>query len=371
MMFDFSIAEYEARLASVRSLMRSRSIDVLIVDQFEHLVYLFGYLPTAAKYQACIVPLNGTPKMIVRSMDLSVFKTHSWLTSYREFADFEDSVQVLAEELQRDFPTARIGFEGDSHIFTVGRYLQLKAHLSAADLIDFGPEIIHMRLVKSAAELDYIRAAARIADACMAASIEAAAAGVNERESAVAAYTTAMRAGADNGRVILSASGALSDNLHGRLGTRILAKGDFLHLEMVPQFRGYSARLMRPVFIGEPTPDAAGLVTRLIEIQDQQFAAMKPGAIGRDVDKIAREQLQAGLCQTYRNHTGYTLGYHAQPRTSDLTRIFTPIADWRLEPGMVFHMFLSIKGVSLGETVHVTDAGGMRLTATERKIFVR
>lgn len=205
----------------------------------------------------------------------------------------------------------------------------------------------------------------------MAASIDAAAEGVNEREAAAAAYATAMRAGADNGRVVLSASGRLSNNLHGRLGTRILAKGDLLHLEMVPQVRGYSARLMRPVFIGAPAPEAEAVMTRLIQIQDQQFAAMKPGVVGRDVDRIAREQLEAGLCERYRNHTGYTLGHHAQPRTSDLTRIFTPIADWELVPGMVFHMFLSIKGVSLGETILVTDSGAQRLTTTERKMFVK
>ncbi len=369
--FDFSMAEYEARLAALRAAMKSRSIDALIVDQFEHLVYLFGYLPTAAKYQACIVPLDGTPKMIVRSMDLPVFKTHSWLKNYRVFVDYEDPIQVLGEELRRDFSKAKIGFEGDSHIFTVSRYLQLQRELSDADLVDFAPELIQMRLVKSEAELDYIREAARIADACMAASIEAAADGVNEREAAAAAYATAIRAGADNGRVLLSASGRLSDNLHGRLGTRILTKGDLLHLEMVPQVRGYSARLMRPVSIGAPAPEVTAVMTRLIEIQDQQFAAMRPGVIGRDVDQIARAQLEAGLCERYGNHTGYTLGHHAQPRTSDLTRIFTPIADWILEPGMVFHMILSIKGVSLGETILVTESGIQRLTATDRKVFLR
>ncbi|MGE0005986.1 MAG: M24 family metallopeptidase [Parvibaculaceae bacterium] len=371
MSLDFAMPEYEARLAAVRGEMRSRRIDALIVDQFEHLVYLFGYLPTAAKYQACIVPVDGAPRMIVRSMDLPTFRTHSWLGSFREFADYEDPVRILAEELQRDFPKARIGFEGDSHIFTAGRYLQLKHHLPEADLVDFSPVLIQMRLIKSPAELNYMREAAGIADACMAAAIEAAAEGVNEREAAAAAYATAMRAGADNGRVLLSASGPLSDNLHGRLGTRILASGDLLHLEMVPQIRGYSARLMRPVFIGAPAPEVAAVGTRLIEIQERQFAAIRPGVPGREIDRIAREQLEAGLCERYRNHTGYTLGYHAQPRTSDLTRIFTPIADWELEPGMVFHMFLSIRGVSIGETILVTPSGAQRLTRTERRLFVR
>lgn len=371
MSLDFPMAEYETRLTVLRREMRARRVEVLIVDQFEHLVYLFGYLPTAAKYQACIVPLEGTPKMVVRSMDLSVFRTHSWLDNFREFADYDDPVGILGEELQRGFSTSAIGFEGDSHLFTVGRYLQLTRHLPGASFVDFSPALMEMRLLKSPAELDYLREAARIADACMDAAILAAAAGVNERETAAAAYATAMRSGADNGRVLLSASGRLSDNLHGRLGTRVLTKGDLLHLEMVPQIRGYSARLMRPVFIGEPTPEVESLATRLIEIQNQQFAAMKPGMIGREVDKVAREPLEDALGGRYQNHTGYTLGHHAQPRTSDHTRIFTPNADWELTPGMVFHMFVSVKGISLGETIVVTETGIQRLTTTERKIFIR
>lgn len=67
--------------------------------------------------------------------------------------------------------------------------------------------------------------------------------------------------------------------------------------------------------------------------------------------------LADGLRENYHDHTGYTLGYHAQPRTSDHTRIFTPAADWKLQPGMVFHMFLSAHGVAIGETVLVTESG--------------
>ena len=68
-----------------------------------------------------------------------------------------------------------------------------------------------------------------------------------------------------------------------------------------------------------------------------------------------------------------SVGYYApwSPRTSDFTRLFIPTATWALEPGMVFHMYVSARGLAFSETVLVTDAGAERLTQTERALFVR
>src|SRR5690625_4811454 len=370
---DFTEEEYQGRLANVRREMAARGIELLIVDQFEHLVYLFGYLPTAAKYQLCLLPIQGDPHMIVRGMDFEVFRQQSWLTSWREFSDAEDPVSVACQEVSERFGKAlAIGMEFDSHILTVGRYLQFQKELPESRIVDFSGCMAELRLYKSPAEIAYLRAASRIADECMAAAVETAGSGVPEREVAAAAYATAMRAGADNGRVLLGASGKQSDSIHGRLGQRHLEDGDVLHLEMVPQVRGYSARVVRPTFIGTPSEDALFLAKRLPEIQDEQIAAMAPGKSGAEIDAIARRRiLDEGVSLSHPNHTGYTLGYHAQPRTSDHTRIFVPSAEWLLEPGMVFHMFMAVRRIAFGETVLVTEDGHERLTETPRKCFFK
>jgi Xaa-Pro dipeptidase len=101
---------------------------------------------------------------------------------------------------------------------------------------------------------------------------------------------------------------------------------------------------------------------------------MKPGAVARDVDRISREGvLAAKLRDSYDNATGYTLGYYApwSPRTSDFTRLFIPTADWVIEAGMVFHMYVSAMGLAFSETVAVTASGAERLTQAERALFVR
>ena len=137
-------------------------------------------------------------------------------------------------------------------------------------------------------------------------------------------------------------------------------------MELVPSVNGYSARLMRPTVIGPPSAEQMDTAARLIEIQDEQIAAMKPGAVARDVDRVCRARvLSAGLRDSYDNFTGYTLGYYGAmlpPRTSDFTRAFVPTAEWVLEPGMVFHMYTGARGMAFSETVLVIEGGAERLT---------
>jgi Xaa-Pro dipeptidase len=146
-------------------------------------------------------------------------------------------------------------------------------------------------------------------------------------------------------------------------------------MELVPSVRGYSARLMRPTVIGRPSAGQAAAAHALVAIQDEQIAAMRPGAAAAAVDRICREGVaKAGLRDAYDNYTGYTLGYYGAilpPRTSDFTRAFLPTADWVLEPGMVFHMYTGAQGMAFSETVLVTEGGPERLTRLERRLFVR
>ena len=366
---DFTATEYERRIAAVRAAMRACGAEVLIVDQYDHLGYLFGYLPSSAMYQACLLPLEGLPEMVLRTVDLPIFAP-SWVPAHTHYADTEDPVEVVANVLRR-MKARRIAVETDSFLMAVQRYRQLEEALPDADFIDFARVIWEIRLIKSAEEIETMRACAAIADAALRAAIESAGEGRSEREPAKAAYATALELGADNGRVLLMASGSQSDALHGRLGDRRLEPGDILHLEMVPQLRGYSARIMRPVVIRAASAEQQRVAERLITIQDRQIAAMLPGAVGADVDRIAREQVLAeGLRDHYTNVTGYTLGFHAQPRTSDFTRAFLPTSDWKLKPGMVFHMWVWAGGMAFSETVLVRTDGAERLTRTDRKLFV-
>ena len=373
----FSRDEYAERLRAVRARMRERGVDVLVVDETEHLFYLAGWHASGSLYHACIVPLDRDPVMVLRRLDEGPFREQTWLTDAVLFPDTADPVRVVAEAVaERGWAGGRIGVELDSHYLTVKRYEALRTALPEATFVSFAGILRELRLRKSPQEIAYLRDAARIADQAMREAIAAAGAGKSERDAAVAAASAFLRLGADNGRTGPITAGRRSGFLHGRLGDHRLAAGDVLHMELVPSVHGYSARLMRPTVIGPATPEHEATARALIEIQDRQIQAMKPGAVARDVDRICRaEVLRAGLRDAYENFTGYTLGYYGNvympPRTSDFTRAFLPTAAWTLEAGMVFHMYTGARGLAFSETVLVTEGGPERLTRLERTLFVR
>ena len=345
-------------------------------DATEHLAYLAGWHASGSRYHGCLVPAEGEPVMVFRRLDEPAFRDRSWLSEYVCFADSEDPVEAMARAIAaRGWQTTRIGVETDSHYLTVQTYEALRRALPRATFVDFATVLRELRLRKSPQEIEYLRQAAAIADQAMREAVAAVADGVSERAAAIAASSAFLRLGADTGRTGPITAGGRSGTLHGLLGDHRLRPGDLLHMELVPSVNGYSARLMRPTVIGPPSAEQASTAAQLIDIQDEQIASMKPGAVASDVDRVCRARvLGAGLRESYDNFTGYTLGYYGAthpPRTSDFTRAFLPTAEWVLEPGMVFHMYTGARGMSFSETVLVTESGAERLTRLARRLFIR
>ena len=368
----FPAEEYQRRVATLRATMQQQGVELLIIDQFEHLAYYTGHIPTGAMYQCCLLPLHDEPLMVVRSLDGAMLAEMSWVRDRLLFDDSENPLERVAQVImRRGWHRLPIGVETDSHFLLPARLEQLKSHLPEARFIDFGGHMWAQRLYKSAREIDYLRRCSEICDKAILAGAGIAGIGVNERRVAAEIYRCALQEGADNTRLVLMQSGPRSSILHGALGRRILQRGDIVHIEMVPHYRGYTARSMRPVLVGEPDAATISAAERLVSCQDAQFAAMRPGVRAGEVDRVLREAvLSQGLRESYTNISGYTLGLVCIPRTSDFTRVFLPDSDWYLEPGMVFHMYVSAQGMSFSDTILITPDGAERLTRLDRRLFI-
>src|SRR5262249_22715521 len=247
------------------------------------------------------------PVMFLRALEEPSFLERSWLADRVTIADWEDPVGVMARELdRRGWASRRIGLELDSNYLTVRRWQSLTAAFPAAAFIDFGKVLRELRLRKSPEEIELLRRAAGIADRAMAAAIAAAGEGRNERDAAAAASRTFLELGADSPRVGVITSGSRASSLHGGLGSHRLDRRDLLHMELVPQVHGYSARIMRPTAIGAASAAQIDAARVLVDLQDRQLAAMKPGVVAADVDRIVRDGvLAAKLRDRYDNATGY------------------------------------------------------------------
>lgn len=370
---QFSEAEFRSRIERLRTAMRERGAEVMIIDDAEILAYFTGYERSVSFYRACFVPFTGEPFMVLRSLDIAPFREKSWIETCIGYPDTIDAVTAMASELEaRGFASASIGFDSGSHAMTVATFSALQAALPKAQFIAMKGVPWELRLIKSEQEIAYTRRACEIADQSVRDIAAAAKPGVSERDMAALAAHRYITMGGDPGHVGPITSGKGWGFLHGHLHDRPLENGDILHLELVPRFNCYSARLMRSIIIGAPSAEQSRNAAELCEAQDLQLAAMKPGVKASEIDEILRrEVLSRGLRESYDNITGYTLGYYSQQplRSSDFTRVFNPDADWTLEAGMLFHMYTSARGLAFSETVRVTETGAERLTQIERKLF--
>lgn len=365
--------EFAGRLSRTREAVAAKGVAAGIFDECEAMAWLTGYGNSENRWRCLVVPARGEPFILIRALDATPCRDRSAVSEIGTFLDWEAPAPVLARMLaERGLAAGPLGFDYGSPSFTAKRFAEVQAALPGARIVDLGPVVNELRLIKSPAEIDLIRRASGIADEALRRAAASCRTGGSQRDAALAATVAFIELGADPGAPGPISAGRGWDFLHGHMTEDALVPGDIVHIELIPRLLGYSARIMRCVPIGEPAPALLDAAARLAALQDRQIAAMRPGALAREVDAILREGLVAeGLRERVDNITGYTLGFysHATTRTSDFTRIFHPEAEWRLEPGMVFHMYASAAGASFSETVLITEAGPEILTRTPRTLL--
>jgi Xaa-Pro dipeptidase len=354
--------------------MRAARVDIALFDEIEAMTWLSGYGNSENRWRCVGIPLEGEPFFVIRALDAGPCRFRTWISDVVTFRDWEDQFAPLIASLNsRRLLQSRIGLDFNSYSMNLARFAGLNSALSKASFVDIGPVVNELRLIKSPAEVDLLRKAANIADETMRRSAAACVPGATQRKVAAVGSAAFINLGADPSHPGPIAAGRGWDFLHAELEDAPLKTGDLVHMELVPRVFGYCSRLMRCVSLGAPSYQLAAAAERLVRLQDEQIAIMRPGARAHDVDAILREGvLKAGLRDSFDNISGYTLGFYAQagPRTSDFTRTFHPGADWRLDQGMVFHMYASACGVAFSETVLVNANGPERLSRLPRTLIV-
>lgn len=371
------IPEHELGLRHerLRAEMVALGIDMVLLDQPELIFHAIGYAMSEGFQQFCLIPAEGEIVMILRSVDRGTCLDYAPIpaSTVIGYADWDDPISILVEQIKtRRMSHGRIAIDRDGYAMTLNRFEAVCDALPDTEWHDFSALLRDMRAVKCNDEIRLLQRASDIADQALAAILRDFRPGDTDRDCVAMAAAHTIRLGGDAG-VVGPVTKALTDSrMHALVEDVPLEQGDILHVELIPQYYGYSARIMRPVFIGVPDESISAMAATIVGIQDRQIAAMCTGAKACDVDAIMRDgMLKAGLKSSYLNVSGYSLGYYQQftCRSSDFTYVFRPGDDWRLKRNMVFHMYAAAAGLAFSETVQVTDEGGVRLTRTPRRLL--
>jgi Xaa-Pro dipeptidase len=377
-MLHFTAAEFDDRMARTRAEMERRGLDTLLLFAPESQYWLTGYDTFGFCFFQCLIVSSGGPVLLTRSADYRQAQLTSNIKDIRVWKDRAgadpagDLVALLGD---MGLAGKRIGWEtrtqGLVHQHGASLAARLEGLVDASDLMGV------LRLVKSPAEIAYVRKAAELGDLAWDAAAARAHAGADEGAILGAMHDAIFAGGGDYpGNEFIIGSGEMALLCRYQSGRRKLDVNDQLTLEWAGTYRHYHAANMKTIVIGEPRPQHLAMQAAAKDALLACEAALQPGHPMADVFAAhARVLDNAGLSAHRLNACGYSLGPRFSPSWME-DQMFYEGAPTVMQPGMVFflHMILmdsdSGSAMTLGRTSLVTEAGAEGLSRMPLEMVV-
>ena len=382
MAIHFSRDELAGRRARATASMKERGLDGLLMFRQESMYYLTGYDTFGYVFFQCLyLDADGGMTLLTRAPDLRQARHTSVIEDIRIWVDRDgaspaDELRAILEE--HGARGGRLGVELEAYGLTGRSLRMLDAALDGFCSLDDQSELVsELRVVKSPAEMDYVRIAARLGDDALDEANRLAVPGAFEGDILAAMQGAVFRGGGDypgNEFIIGSGRDALLCRYYS--GRRNLDAGDQLMIEFAGAYRHYHAALMRTVITGSASERQRDMHKACCEALVAGKEALRPGRpIGEVFDAHARVFDGAGYREHRMNACGYGMGTTFSPNWMDWPMFYAgnPVI---AAPGMVFFLHMIVAdsgnglGMAVGETVAVTDDGIERLSRASLDLVV-
>jgi Xaa-Pro dipeptidase len=374
MALHFTPEELAGRRAAAIAAMTREGLDGLLIFRQESMYYLTGYDTFGYVFFQCLyLGSDGRLALLTRAPDRLQAKHTSVVQDIRIWVDAPDArpAETLRQMLESfGCGGKRLGVEWDAYGLTARNGQRLAAALDGFCTLSDASELVsRLRVVKSPAELLYVRRAAELADAALAEANRLAGAGAYEGDILAAMQGAVYRGGGDdpaNEHIIGSGPDALLCRYHS--GRRRLSANDQLTLEFAGVYHHYHACFMRTLGIGRMDKRLREMHKASVDALLAAEAALAPGRpIGEVFDAHARVLDNAGYGPHRMNACGYSLGTTFAPNWMDWPMFYRGNTV-EAAPGMVFFIHIIIfdepngLAMTLGRTSEVTAEGAQPLS---------
>jgi len=358
-------------------------LDGLLIFRQESMFYLTGYDTFGYVFFQCLyLSADGTMTLLTRAPDLRQARHTSMIDDIRVWPDAPDAnpsddLKAILDE--HGCKGKRLGVEWESYGLTARNGQRLQASLDGfCTLTDASELVTKLRVVKSPAEIDYVRRAGQLGDDAWDAAIQVAAPGVSEGTVLAAMQGAVFEGGGDypgNEFIVGSGRDALLCRYYS--GRRDLDAQDQLTLEWAGVYRHYHAAMMRTMCFGKPPGRQLDLYAASRDALEAVREKMTPGNTYGDAFQAHADMLDShGLSEHRLKACGYSLGTTFAPNWMDWPMMYerNPVV---FEPGMVVFMHMIIAdsdselAMTLGETVLVTEGGNERLSSASLDLVVK
>lgn len=372
---DFAPREFADRLKRVREAMAAARLDWLVAIHPVSIRWLTGSdAKSYQEFQCLLIGAGDEPlTVLVRAgevneleADSTVARVVGWGGGVREdpIAAFEG----LAVHLK--LIGKRVGLEVPSYYLHPHHYSGLLSVLGRDRVVEATCLIADAALVKSPAEISYIRAAAAHADRAMEEFETALAAGTSELQLAGRVYGSLLANGSGIAASPINlVSGPRSAFSHGAPTERVLRSGDFGNVEFGATARRYTATIGRQFVLGQASPRMLELYGVVRRASDAMIATIRGGVPAAVAHEAARAVIVDAGFEPYRVHlSGYGLSPGFPPSWAEPLQMIDG-SPYVLHAGMVVTIeppvFIGAEGLGARIIDNVlVEATGAELLAT-------
>ena len=373
----FSKEEYKERVRRTKENMVEKGIGLLFLSQPANINYLTGYDGWSFYVHQCLLVSlkQEEPVWIGRGMDANGARITTYLANENIIAYADDYVHSLVKhpmQFMADVIKAKgwdketIGVEMDQFYFTHRSYVELEKSLPNAKFVDANALVNWVRVIKSEAEVEFMKRAGQIAAKVMDAAVESIDVGVRECDAAArivaAQYAgTAEYAGDYPAIVPLMMTGEAIKTPHLTWTEHVYEQDAPVLLELTGVYRRYHVPIARTIFLGKRPPalmkETADVV---LEGLNAALEAVKPGNTAEEVEAAWRKAI-AHSTVVKESRLGYSIGLNYPPDWGEHTISLRPGDKTVLKPNMTLHLIPGIweeeVGFEVDASVRVTETG--------------
>jgi len=305
------------------------AVETLILADPQSLIYFANYFPSPFVFRSC-----DASAVLILERDRSVIVADSMVKTYLDEAHVDEIVAPTwydgkhpAPHRRANVAKAAVGWLSARKRACVALEASVVPDSIFEGILDDGCDefwteldttVRTMRRVKHADEIEIIRRSIKAGEAGHAAAMNEAKPGMTEHD----VFNIVQRASNESaGEAVMIygdfvAGPRIATDRGGPPSSRKIEPGDLFLLDYSVVVRGYRGDFTNTFAVGgSPTSGQRDLFKACIEALEGAEAVLKPGVLGREVDRASRAQAEkAGFGDAYKSHTGHGLGLsHPEP----------------------------------------------------------
>lgn len=262
----------------------------------------------------------------------------------------------------------------ESYSVTVTELESLKKQLDceAVSSDALSESISKLRMIKTLAEVEKIKAAQRIAEKGFEHMLDFIKPGRTERELQLELDYFMLRNGAEALSFdTIALSGCNTSMPHGVPSNKKVENGDFVLLDYGAVVDGYHSDMTRTVAVGEPSDEMKKVYELVLAAQKNAIEKVKAGMTGSSYDAFARSLIKlGGYCENFQHSLGHGVGMeiHEAPNGSPSYKGSLPVGSViTCEPGIYI---AGRFGVRIEDMLYITENGAENLTRSPKELII-